>query len=159
MPVFSDSPTLDRAGQHFCGYQGTKESLATSSQTPKQNSCHNYQQPSYASARSLIRRTLIGPSPTNSRTAEVYGGFPWSKDCMATSNRADAVLLARMRAGHTPLLKAYTNLLDPSADPLCMARSPGLKIAWPLAAVWNSPEIVRLCKSTVSPFVKRSRRP
>ncbi len=31
----------------------------------------------------------------------------------------DAVLLARLRAGHTPLLKAYANLLDPSADPLC----------------------------------------
>ncbi len=38
---------------------------------------------------------------------------------MATSSRADAVLLARLRAGHTPLLKAYANLLDPSADPLC----------------------------------------
>ncbi len=49
----------------------------------------------------------------------MYGGFSWSKDCMATSNRADAVLLARLRAGHTPLLKAYENLLDPSADPLC----------------------------------------
>ncbi len=49
----------------------------------------------------------------------MYGGFSWSKDCMATSNRADAVLLARLRAGHAPLLKAYANLLSPSADPLC----------------------------------------
>ncbi len=49
----------------------------------------------------------------------MYGGFSWSKDCTATSSRADAVLLARLRAGHTPLLKAYANLLDPSADPLC----------------------------------------
>ncbi len=31
----------------------------------------------------------------------------------------DGVLLARQRAGHTPLLKAYANLLDPCADPLC----------------------------------------
>ncbi len=38
---------------------------------------------------------------------------------MATSNRADAVLLACLRAGHIPLLKADANLLDPSADPLC----------------------------------------
>ncbi len=30
---------------------------------------------SYASAKSLIRRTLIDPPPTNSRTAEVHGGF------------------------------------------------------------------------------------
>ncbi len=37
----------------------------------------------------------------------------------STSNRADAVLLARLRAGRTPLLKAYANLLDPSADTLC----------------------------------------
>ncbi len=37
---------------------------------------------------------------------------------MAISNRADAVLLARLRIGHTPLLKAYANLLDSSADPL-----------------------------------------
>ncbi len=49
----------------------------------------------------------------------MYGGFSWSKDRMATSNRADAVLLARLRAGHTTLLKAYANLLHPSADPLC----------------------------------------
>ncbi len=49
----------------------------------------------------------------------MYDGFSWSKDCKATRNRVDAVLLARPRAGHTPLLKAYANLLDPSADPLC----------------------------------------
>ncbi len=66
-----------------------------------------------------IRSTLINLPPAKSRTAEVYGGFSWSKDCMATSHRADAVLLAHLRAGHTPLLKAYANLLDPSADPLC----------------------------------------
>ncbi len=51
------------------------------------------------------------------RTAMVYEHFSWKADCIATSNRADAVLLARLRAGHTPLLKAYTHLLDPAADP------------------------------------------
>ncbi len=61
---------------------------------------------SYASARSLIRRTFTDPPPTNPRTVGVYGEFSWSKDCTATSNRADVVLLARLRAGHTPLLKA-----------------------------------------------------
>ncbi len=45
--------------------------------------------------------------------------FSLSKDYKAISNRADAILLARLRAGHTPLLKAYANLLDSSADPLC----------------------------------------
>ncbi len=38
---------------------------------------------------------------------------------MATNKRADVVLLVRLRAGHTPLLKDYANLLDPSAGPLC----------------------------------------
>ncbi len=38
---------------------------------------------------------------------------------MTASNGADAVLLARLRAGNTPPLKAYANLLDPFADPLC----------------------------------------
>ncbi len=68
---------------------------------------------SYASARSLIRRMLTDPPPINSRTVEMYGGFSWSKDCMATSNRADAVLLARLRVGHTQLLKTYANFLEP----------------------------------------------
>ncbi len=31
----------------------------------------------------------------------------------------DAVLLARQRAGHTPLLKAYANQLDATVDPKC----------------------------------------
>ncbi len=48
---------------------------------------------SYSSARSLIHRTLKDPPPVNPRTVEVYGEFSWSKGCMATSNRADAVLL------------------------------------------------------------------
>ncbi len=91
-----------------------------------QSSRFNHQRPPrpifYASTRSLIHRALIDPPPTNSRTTEVYGGFSWSKDCMTTSNRAVAVLFARLRAGHTPLLKAYGNLLDPSADPLCPLR-------------------------------------
>ncbi len=30
-----------------------------------------------------------------------------------------AALLARMRPGHIPLLKAYANLLDPPVGPLC----------------------------------------
>ncbi len=75
---------------------------------------------SYASARSLIRTTLTNPPPANSWTLKVYGGFSWSKDGMAISNRVDAVILARLRAGHTPLLKAYANLLDPFASLLQM---------------------------------------
>ncbi len=43
----------------------------------------------------------------------------WKADCIATSNRADTVLLARLRAGRTPLLNTYAHLLDPAADPTC----------------------------------------
>ncbi len=50
----------------------------------------------------------------------VYEHFSWMADCIATSNRADAVLLARLRSRRTPLLKAYTHLLDPTADPTCL---------------------------------------
>ncbi len=46
----------------------------------------------------------------------MYDGFSWSKDCMVIRNRADAVLLAHLRAGHTPLLKAYANPSTPDVD-------------------------------------------
>ncbi len=43
---------------------------------------------SYASARSLIRKTLTDPLAANSQTAEERGGFSWSKDCKAINNCA-----------------------------------------------------------------------
>ncbi len=49
----------------------------------------------------------------------MYGNFSWKTDCIATSNRANDVLLACLRSGHTPLLKAYAHLLDPAVDPTC----------------------------------------
>ncbi len=49
----------------------------------------------------------------------VYENISRKADCIATSNRADSVLLARLRAGHTRLLKTYAHLLDPAADPTC----------------------------------------
>ncbi len=77
---------------------------------------------SFATAKALIRRTVTDPSPNRPRTVMVYEHFSWKADCIDTSNRADAVLQASLRAGHTPLLKAYAHLLDPAADltcPLC----------------------------------------
>ncbi len=44
----------------------------------------------------------------------VYEHYSWKADYIATSNRADAVLQARLRSGHIPLLKAYAHLLDPA---------------------------------------------
>ncbi len=49
----------------------------------------------------------------------VFENFSWKADCIATSNQADAVLLAHLRSGHTPLFKGYAHLLDPAADPKC----------------------------------------
>ncbi len=72
---------------------------------------------SFATANALIRRTVTDPSPNKPRTAMVYEHFAWKADCIATSNRAVTVLLAHLRAGRTPLLKAYAHLLDPAADP------------------------------------------
>ncbi len=46
--------------------------------------------------------------------------WPWcTADYIATSNRVGAVLLARLRSGHTPLLKVDAQLLDPAVDPTC----------------------------------------
>ncbi len=35
------------------------------------------------------------------------------------AQKGNAVLLALLRSGHTPLLKAYAHLLDPADDPTC----------------------------------------
>ncbi len=75
---------------------------------------------SFAAASALIYRILTDPPPCYCRTKEVYTKvFSWPADCRAVSTRRDAVLLARLRAGHTPLLKAYTNQLDTTVDPKC----------------------------------------
>ncbi len=57
-----------------------------------------------------------------SRAAGVYGGFYWTKDRKAISNHSDLFLLACLRAGHAPLMKANDNLLDSLADPPCPLR-------------------------------------
>ncbi len=74
---------------------------------------------SVATAKALIRRAGTDPSPNRPRTTMVYEHFSWKADCIAISNRADAVLLARLQAGHTQLLKACAHLLDQAADPTC----------------------------------------
>ncbi len=74
---------------------------------------------SFVAASALICRTLMDPPPCHCRTKEVYTfTFSWPVDCRAASTRRDAVLLARLRAGHTPLLKAYANQLNPKC-PTC----------------------------------------
>ncbi len=62
---------------------------------------------SFATAKALIRRTVPDAPSNRPQTAMVYEHFSWKADCITTSHRADAVLLAHLRAGHTSLLKAY----------------------------------------------------
>ncbi len=45
--------------------------------------------------------------------------FSWPTDCRAASTRRDAVLLVRLRAGYTPLPKAYANQIDTTVDYKC----------------------------------------
>ncbi len=42
----------------------------------------------------------------------------WTADCIATANRADVLLLVRIRSGHTPFPKVYADLKDPVTDPM-----------------------------------------
>ncbi len=61
----------------------------------------------------LIRRTITDLPPNRPQTAMVCENFSRKADCIATSNRSPLATL------HTPLLKAYTHLLDQAADPTC----------------------------------------
>ncbi len=75
---------------------------------------------SFTAVSALIRRTLTDPPFCHCRTKAVHTKtFSWPADCRAVSTRRDAVLLARLRAGHTPLPKAYANQLDTTVDPKC----------------------------------------
>ncbi len=73
-----------------------------------------------AAISALNHRTPTDPPHCHCRTKEVYTKtFSWPADCRAVSARRDAVLLTRLRAGHTPLLKANANQLDTAVDPKC----------------------------------------
>ncbi len=74
---------------------------------------------SFATAKVLIGCIITDLPVKRPRTAMVYGHFYKKADCITTSNRVDAVLLAHLRSGHTLFLKAFAHLLDSAADPLC----------------------------------------
>jgi ribonuclease HI len=70
-----------------------------------------------ASARALVKRTIADPPPTHPRVAAVYGNTPPS--LLSPTSREEEVLVAQLRSGHCPRLRAYRKLVDPTADPLC----------------------------------------
>ncbi len=62
------------------------------------------------------------PSSTDFERPWCAKKFSCKADCVAISNRADHVLLVRLRSGYTPMLKAYAHLLDPAVNPSCLVR-------------------------------------
>ncbi len=67
----------------------------------------------------LVMNLILRPFRYRADSGDGCNKFYWSKGDKATSNQNDAVLLVRIRASHTPLLKAYANLTDTFVDPLC----------------------------------------
>ncbi len=66
----------------------------------------------------LRRRTLTDPPPCHCRIKEVYTKtVSWQVNCRAATTQRDAVLLTRLRAGNTPLLKTYANQIDTTVGP------------------------------------------
>ncbi len=89
-----------------------KQATAVTNQTPRPGP--------FVAASALIYRKLTLSPPCHCRTKEAYTKmFSWPADCRTASARHDATLLARLRAGHTPHLKAYANQLETTVDSKC----------------------------------------
>jgi ribonuclease HI len=70
-------------------------------------------------ATASIKRTLKDAAPTHERVAAVYVAYSEAKDKKAVKTRKDAVMLARIRSGHSMLFGVYKTLMDPTKDPAC----------------------------------------
>ena len=73
---------------------------------------------SYGSICSQIRAATKDPPIEHQRTREVYRCLSWEKEKEIRS-RDDQSLLAKLRAGHHPALKAYKARIDRVTDPTC----------------------------------------
>jgi ribonuclease HI len=67
-----------------------------------------------SSAKAYIRRTLVDPPPIHASTREVYVARP-----PASSSRREAVILAQLRSGHSPILQWYQGLIKPNTTKTC----------------------------------------
>ena len=72
-----------------------------------------------SSAVKVVRDSIQDAAITHDRTKEIYSHYRPSIDAEQITKRADEVLLARLRAGHHPSLRAYLHRLDPDVDPTC----------------------------------------
>ena len=69
---------------------------------------------SLSSAKAYIRRTLVDPPPEHARTREVYVARP-----PVPSTRKEAVILAQLRSGHSPVLQSYLHRIGVAQTPMC----------------------------------------
>ncbi len=74
---------------------------------------------SFIAASALICRTLMEPPSSHCMTKVYAKAFSWWAYCRAASTRRNAVLLVRLRAGYTPLPKAYANQIDTAVHHKC----------------------------------------
>ena len=75
--------------------------------------------PSLGAALSCIKRSFKDQPPSHHRIRKTYAGYSEKRDEDQVKTRADATLLAQLRAGHSRHLRAYASLMDPSVNPNC----------------------------------------
>ena len=68
---------------------------------------------------SRIKRSFKDQPPSHHRIRKTYAGYSEKRDENQVKSRADATLLAQLRAGHSRHLRAYASLMDPSVNPNC----------------------------------------
>ena len=66
-----------------------------------------------------IRARITDPPIQHQRTAVVYSALNPGKEAAIITSRSDQTLLAQLRSGKFPGLRAFKHTLDPSVDPTC----------------------------------------
>ena len=74
---------------------------------------------SLGSANMMVKQIFKDAQPTHERTRQIYQNLSRSKDKAQINCRKDAVLLARLRSGHHPGLRAWVHRVDPQVEPTC----------------------------------------
>ena len=72
----------------------------------------------FSSALNVIKKVIRDPAIAHDRTREIYTHYRPSIDTVHITTREAEVLIARLRSGHHPALRAYLHRLDPDIDPV-----------------------------------------
>ena len=62
-------------------------------------------------ASTVIKQFFRDPQPEHERIRQVYSQLSHSRDAEQIKSRSDQVLLARLRSGHHPGLRAFMHML------------------------------------------------